>query len=298
MSTIIEKLKPARHQNGNGEADRGVAVTLLTVTPSVAAELLEHKRRNRKVSDKRVAEYAHMMRRNKWVDGQADICLDTEGKLINGQHTLTAVMRSGRTIVVTLKTGMPPRSMDSLDSHRARKVSDQLQIEGFTNATTVAPTALVVMRWRQEGSPPGLTQWGQTVKSADIDRLQHLAYCRKHKDELESAAALAKSRAAKTKLLSPSMIAGLQIMFTDYAPAHGEAWLAELFDETSSVSQPVAAYRQKLIQLRGTNNEWSGSLKLAFAIKSFNAYMARREMKLFRLKPNEQVNVDVPEGVN
>lgn len=298
MNSIIERvMKPVRV---DVDAQSGLAVSFMQVSPAVASELLKLTQRNRVINKQRVAEYAQMMSRGTWTPGQAEVCLDVEGNLINGQHTLTAVIKSGETILVTLKTGLPVDAMDSLDSHRPRKVSDQLQIDGVTNAPTVAAAGLLVMRWRDEGRLPGLTASGGASRVRGVDRLEHIAYCREHRFELEPAAALAKSRHAKTRLLPPSTICALQIVFSDYAPVHAEEWMRQLFGEQHERpdAQPVFAYRQRLVQLRGTANEWSTQFKLLFAIKSFNHFMARRPLKLFRVKPNENVNIVVPEGVN
>lgn len=297
MSTIIERLRKPAQANGNGNSKAAIAVSLLTVTPTVARELLELNVRNRPLNEQRVKQYARMMSRGEWHDAIADVCIDTFGVLTNGQHCLNAVVISGETITVTLKTNLQPQSQDSMDSHRARKVADQLQIEGFSNATTVAGSALTIMRWREEGRMPPLTSGGAAT-FWKADRLQHLNYCRDHRVELEANAALARSRNKRTGLLSPVHIAVLQVVFNDAAPQHAAAWTDQMFDDSNAASQPVFVYKNKLIQLKGTPKEWSPYLKYAFAVKSFNAFMARKELKLFRVKPDEKVSINVPEGVN
>lgn len=294
MTTIIEKLrKPVRSDS----SESGIAVSLLKVTPDAARELLELNVRNRPLSEQRVNQYERMMKRGQWHDAVADVCVDDLGVLTNGQHCLQAVVKSGKTVVVTLKTGLPAQSQDTMDAHRARRVSDQLQIEGFSYATTVSGAAVAIMRWRNEGKLPSLTGGGQ-ASFWKIDRLQHLEYCRDHRVELEANAALAKSRSQRSGLLTPVQIAVLQVMFADAAPEHAAAWAEQMFDATDAASQPVSAYRHKLTQLKGTAKEWSPALKYAFAVKSFNAFMARKQLKLFKVGPNETISIDVPEGVN
>lgn len=295
MSTIIEKLrKPTK---SNGSTQTGIAVSLLTVTPDVARDLLELNVRNRPLNEQRVKQYARMMSRGEWHDGIADVCVDDSGVLTNGQHFLNGVVISGRTVVATLKTGLEPRSQDSMDAHRSRKVSDQLQIEGFSNATTVAGSAVTIMRWRKEAKMPSFTGGGQ-ANYWKADRLEHLNYCRKHRALLEPNAALAKARSKRSGLLTPVQIAVMQVVFADAAPEHAAAWTEQMFDDVDITSQAVLAYRHKLTQLKGTSKEWSPMLKYVFAVKSFNAFMARKELKLFKVGPNETVAIDVPEGVN
>lgn len=297
MATIIERLLPIR-SNGNGNRDVGPAVSVLTVTPSVAEELLTLNVRNRTLNEQRVYAYARMMKRDEWADVIADICIDENGVLVNGQHCLHAVAKSGKTILVTLKTGLPPKSQDTMDAGRARSVADQLAIEGCRNAQVVAGAAQMVARWRELGQLPKFTGAG-TATDWKMDRLTLLEFCRQHRQELEASATKAKTRSKRTGLLSANQIAALQIVFEDYAPEHAHAWFAQLFGEVDECSQPIRIYRDRLVKKKGksgNDGEWTPPYKYAFAVKSFNAFMAQTEISKFSMKPNETVTVNVPEG--
>jgi hypothetical protein len=299
MSSIIEKLMPSRHANGNGEQE--IAVSLLTVTPQVALDLLELNTHNRPISKAQVAAYARAMSSGRWRPGVADICVDKAGVLLNGQHTLAAVMQSGCTIVVTLKTGLSVTDQDTMDAQRKRSVGQQLAIEGVKHANSVAAIGKIVLGWRSTGGQELLTP--SDVKSLSPktpqDRLDVLAFCRDNQAELETVAGLAKRWYGKSGgILNESTIGTLTIVFRDAAPEHGQAWLDQLFGEVDECAQPIAAYRTRLTQLKASTSEWPVAVKYAFAIKSFNAFMARQQIKKFQLRPGEKPVITVPEGVN
>lgn len=299
MSSIIEKIRPSRQ--GNGTSKHSIVVSLLTVTPDVAAELLELNTRNRPLRQSDVAAYARAMRAGLWRDGVADICIDKTGVLINGQHTLSAVLASRAVIVVTLKTGLEPGDQDTMDAQRKRSVGQQLAIEGVKHANSVAAIGKIVMGWRASVDGELLTpsDFKSLSPKTPQDRLDVLSFCRANQAELEATAAQAKRWYGKSGgVLNESTIGTLTVVFRDSAPEHADAWLQQFFGDVDECAQPVKAYRERLVQLKGSSHEWPVAVKYAFAIKSFNAFMARQDIKRFTLKPNEKPTIDVPEGVN
>lgn len=299
MSSIIEKIIPTRRGNGNGQT--GIAVSLLTITPEIAEELLKLNSNNRNLNKRMVASYAAMMKRGEWMAAQADICLNEHGVLVNGQHCLTAVVKSGATIIVTLKTNMPEAAQDTMDSHRKRRVGEQLKIDGFPNANVIAASSSVYLQWIQ-GATPTLGSGSHATSARfghSADRLELLEFCRGNRQRLEANTALAYSRFRRERLMTHSQLAALQLYFDDLAPEHAAEFFAQLYGESEQMTaQPIAAYQAALRRRNGTREEWSASMKTIFAFKTFNAFMARQEIKQFKLRPGEQVTVKVPEGVN
>lgn len=290
---VIKSLKAA--SNGNAQA---MDVRLCEITPEFAMQLLELNTSNRKVNPARVRQYAAMMTRGAWRPGVADICVGSDGVLINGQHCLEAIVKSGVTVVVTLKSNMPPNDMQTIDTHRPRRASDTLQMWGFKNATTVAGSAPLVMAWRANGGVYPKTTGAGTASQTDIDRDLLLRYCLDHQDELSESAALAKSRYAKAPLIPAAHIAVLQIVFADFAPEIASEWMRQMFDEAEVAEQPVAALRSKLIQeqaRRTAAGRWTPDVKDKMAVKSFNAFAAGREIKQFKLRRDEEIRIVVPD---
>ena len=101
------------------------------------------------------------------------------------------------------------------------------------------------------------------------------------------------------RLLSESQLAALMLYFSDFAPEHAAAFFAEMFyQSTKQSSQAIDAYRTALRRKKSGRDDWSAALKMIYAFKAFNAYMGRREIKKFTLRPEETVTIEVPEGVN
>ena len=78
---------------------RRVLTSIQDVTPEMAAAWLSDNPHNRPLDEARVAEYAERMRSGGWVErvkgGSRPIEVLDTGRLLNGQHRLTAVIRAG-----------------------------------------------------------------------------------------------------------------------------------------------------------------------------------------------------------
>ena len=71
---------------------------VIDVTPQYAQKLLEHKRVNRALNDKRIAMYAKDMIDDAWQLNGETINIDEDGLLCNGEHRLLAVIKANKAV--------------------------------------------------------------------------------------------------------------------------------------------------------------------------------------------------------
>ena len=116
---------------------------LWTITPDVAAELLRHALPNRRLIKSRVTELAQEMTAGHWATNGETIILDTELRLVDGQHRLAAVVESGCTIESLVAVGISAQTMGTIDQGRAKSAGDVLTMAGMEHAPQLASTA----RW-------------------------------------------------------------------------------------------------------------------------------------------------------
>jgi antitoxin (DNA-binding transcriptional repressor) of toxin-antitoxin stability system len=123
----------------NGEpaaALAGVRTQWMEVTPELARQWLENNFRNRSLDDDVVAAYARDMTNGVWVATHQGVAFNDRDELIDGQHRLHAIVRSGKTIRLMVTFGLPSvieghemTTMDAVDRGRTRSVADQLKIQ-------------------------------------------------------------------------------------------------------------------------------------------------------------------------
>lgn len=134
--TALKAVRPDEHPSAE----------IYKVTPAVAKRWLTRNVRNRSISEVVVDAYARDMTAGAWqITGEA-IKFDTNGALSDGQHRLTAVVRSGATVNMLVVRGLAPEAQSVMDSGKKRTASDALTLAGTKNASIVAAAARLALR--------------------------------------------------------------------------------------------------------------------------------------------------------
>ncbi len=85
---------------------------------------------NRTKDIKRVTKLTRDILNDDWFSEHADVSFDTEGMLINGQHTLSAIVEANKTVDVLLKKGCRIGSEQKIDVAKPRSLSVRLRFAG------------------------------------------------------------------------------------------------------------------------------------------------------------------------
>ncbi|HTW89731.1 MAG TPA: hypothetical protein VMD75_17165 [Candidatus Binataceae bacterium] len=115
--------RPKRRNRGRLAAALGkLAPAFAThelVTPEKAREFMRLSKNRRPVQPHSVSEYASIMQAGKWEDtGMQPVVFDKHGALINGQHRMLAIIRSG--VAVRLHIIRWQKNEDRISSYLCR----------------------------------------------------------------------------------------------------------------------------------------------------------------------------------
>lgn len=122
----------------------------VTVTPEQAAKWLDRNVANRTVRPSRVKEYAAAMQEGRWLYTADPIRFDEDGRLIDGQHRLMALVRADLPVDMHVVRGLSRDAQDAVDTGAARTASDQLKVRGFKHGPQMAQTVPIV-NWLLKG---------------------------------------------------------------------------------------------------------------------------------------------------
>lgn len=111
------------------------------VTPAIAQRWLERHDRNRPIRTVWVEQLARAMTDGKFQVNGETIKIGTDGSLLDGQHRLSAIVKSGVSVTMAVARNVPPDSFSTIDSGRSRSMSDVLMVQGMTNAHWLSATA-------------------------------------------------------------------------------------------------------------------------------------------------------------
>ena len=124
-------------KTGIAAATAGAVRSLwMDVTPEKAADWLKNNFRNRKLSAAAIVAYARDMLAGAWVATHQGVAFNDRDELIDGQHRLHAIVRSGVTVRMMVTFGLPATipgremtTMDAVDRGATRTVGDQLLVQ-------------------------------------------------------------------------------------------------------------------------------------------------------------------------
>ncbi len=110
--------------------DAPMRLIWLLVNPEVASRWLGGNDNNRRLRPAVVDRYAADMAAGRWTPSSDAIAISPEGRLLNGQHRLTAVVRADCTVGMWVATGMPEESFRNMDRGAMRTFADFLDGTG------------------------------------------------------------------------------------------------------------------------------------------------------------------------
>ena len=139
IKSNLEKIEKAKDQSAQ-------YTVVETVDPGLAAVLLDGNHKNRSLSTELVEAIARDIVSGKWIVSHQGIALDKDGKLLDGQHRLNAVIKSGLTIQIPVTYNVPQEAFNVIDmNNRPRTIADMQGISrSIPNARRVVAAAKTI----------------------------------------------------------------------------------------------------------------------------------------------------------
>lgn len=104
-------------------------VRLVEITPALALKWMEHNYFNRSVSERTVREYTYLMINGYWGESDSFIVIAENGTVLNGQHRLLAIIRSGITIMAYVRFNASYKQHLRFDHGHKRTLLDVFRLE-------------------------------------------------------------------------------------------------------------------------------------------------------------------------
>lgn len=253
---------------------------IVTITPSVATAMIDADRpvhANRAKSKDAIVNYALAMERGEWrLNGEA-IKIGANGRILDGQQRLDAVILSGATIISWVIRNVEDDVFDTLDQGKKRTGADVLSIKNIPNAKHVAAGCRAYMSIVKGGLfgsafNPTAKQIESVVEDTDVVRW---------------ASVYASSKALR--FATSPLIAVLTIG----ANNHGDEVAQRFIDQLAEGSElprrsPILALRDRLLDARANRlHRLTQQVAAALMIKSWNAYVQDKEIGTLKFAKDE-----------
>lgn len=239
------------------------------VTPEMATAWLSRNPNNRSLRQPRVLHLAQQMRDGEWALNGESIKFDLNGNLMDGQHRLAAVVRYGHPVQMLVVCGVDADAITTIDTGRARTLSDALKMDGERNCFELA--ASLILLWRMENK--GMVGAGVWPSIQSSLKLLH--------DNPTIRQSLSAAQRVKSKIRCRTSV--LTVFHHLAAKADSDTadiFLGKLGDGTGlSTYDPIFRLREKLIANHGARLKMGQAEMMAITIKAWNYWRVGREVQ-------------------
>jgi hypothetical protein len=257
---------------------------LETITPRKAADWLKRNINNRPMSEKFVQRLADAMTASQWQVNGDPIRFDSSGDLIDGQHRLTAVIKSGVSIESWVLRGVESTAFDTIDKGHVRTNGDVLARRGEKYYNILAAAASLLFRYDAGVS----LEYGRngTPRPDELDDI-----LQKHGDRLRSACEFAVHN--KSPLIPASEVSFLVAVCDKLYGREATCafWSKVISAEDLRRGSPEHLLHKRLTESLTGNTRLLKKARMAICVKAFNAYMAGQQIKCLKFIDGE----DFPE---
>lgn len=141
----FESRRPPRGGNEDTMRIGPFSVAIETITPQQAQAYLDGRDLlNRSISYLSVQKYAQQMRMGSWKLSHQGIAFDEGGRLIDGQHRMSAVVSYGQPVEFIVFRDAPAETKGLVDSGKTRQPADRGVIAGILDQDTARQVAPII----------------------------------------------------------------------------------------------------------------------------------------------------------
>lgn len=234
-----------------------------TITPDMAREYLKFNSMNRPLNDKTVNFYAQEMRAGNWkLNGEA-ICFGKNGALLNGQHRLSAIVKSGKEIQTMVIRGCDESAFVTYDSGRLRQGSDVFAIEGINNYSYVSCIATKVLALKQNATIISQSREGRSLpkKYSKTEILEEYYTSPGLYQEFYSFMRSLHNKFKIMRVIEAAAIGVFLIKCKGYTEKRVQRFFESLFLGENIGNETIITYREKIIRDRLSSSVMTSEMK-------------------------------------
>ena len=239
-----------------------ISIEVEDITPAVAATYLQKNRANRKLVENRVLFYMNQMLAGQW-KLTGDTIKFNGSALIDGQHRLQAIVRSGITVRCVVIRNLARDVFDVLDTGRSRQAGDVLSGYGYPNVYLLASAARYLFFYERKIIPNV-----PTVPNQEI-----LSVCQRHTDLSAFTSDICSHKFARS-----GVIVACLYWIEQCGKTKGQAFTESFLKGNElKVTSPIYALRERVIADRTLLAHKRGRVILsAMFFRSFENFTSNR----------------------
>lgn len=255
------------------------------ITPERAKELLSINGHNRRVREPAVIRYSKDMKLGRWKENTFELIkIAPDGKILDGQHRLMAVVKAAQPIWFHIAYNVPGNVFDVLDTGSIRSGCDVFKIAGVLNES-VMPS--IIQQYFVLKNGKNVKE--NANKNNKLTNNQLLEWYHKNENFWQHVVRKAHTwYKSFAKILNPSSLGGFYAYFYSINETDAENFMNQLSTGQNIENEVVAQLRTRLMQDKMSLRKISPTVKYGLIVKAWNAYRAKKSVKLLRFDPEKE----------
>jgi hypothetical protein len=245
-----------------------IRTELLDVTPAMADAWLKANIGNRRLSDRTVDLYARDMAAGRWLMNGEAIQLAVDGTLLNGQHRLAAIVKSGVTVKMLVIFNLPRATQETMDAGRKRTPVDFFVMRGESNTKALAAIARRVALWER-----GDRSFRDVASFGEVSDLL------KAHPEIRRSAEIAERVHRSFKPLSVSVLGTSHFLLHQVSP-EDTPWFFGAIERGAGLDEgnPVLTLRERIRNDKDTGVQVNDVRAIGYVVRAWNAHREGRKL--------------------
>lgn len=262
------------------------------ITPEIARELLSRNTRNRQLYDSHVKYYMQMIEQGEWEMNGSSIKVAADGTILDGQHRLEAISRSGKAIDSLVVRGLDPETFKTIDTGKNRTYKDHLFIAGVegSDLAALASAARII---RNVDFSTGLYHHERHRLSPS----EMIEFCEKYPGIEQAMATLPPN----IKKVIPRAMAGALKYLFDMVDATASELFFERMASGAELKEgsPILALRNRIAQMQAARIALGSQAVrrqvIGYVVSAWSAYKEGRTLTTMTYRPEWEIKI---EGLN
>lgn len=246
-----------------------------TIGPEMARLYMQRNVHNRPLQANELKKLSRALREGRWQFDGSPIRFDVDGRLLDGQHRLTAVITTGIPIETLVVRGLPSSVFTVMDTGKARSPADVLAMAGVKNYVIMASAIRTLLALEGGGEP-------DVVRRVSNDEI--LEALHRYPGLNDSIEIVYPSK----HIVGPSIPTAMHYLFAKRDRGLADTFFARFADGSNlGPTEPVFLLRERLLRDRGPNQILKRRFIMAAFIKAWNATRRGRTISLLRMQEGE-----------
>jgi len=256
-----------------------IQVAKKTITPELAAEFLKKNEGNRKLSDRGIQFLYQQMVSGDWQLTADTIKIGKNGRLLDGQHRLQALVKYGKPLEMFVAEGLDDKVFSVLDTGKNRTAADVLGVQGYKSSNALAGSIRAILLFKAGIN----TREGKTNKASNTAVLEFA----ESNPDIHEVINYCNGIYRQFRYLSHSNLTMLYWILSKKNQTKADIFFERYATGIDlSETSPIRHLRERLLKDSVNRTKLKPQDKIALFIFAWNAYLQGKKMQQLTLQKN------------